>query len=236
MAAASAAATPRLRAAGVGAPANSSLFKPDAHSALLIIDVQNCFVSGGTLPVAHGEEVVPVINRLVGAFDTVVATQDWHTPGHVSFASSHPGKKLYESIDLAYGRQVLWPDHCVMGTDDAKLVPGLDAAKAQLVIRKGFHRDLDSYSAFEEADHRTPTGLAGYLRERKVHRVFVCGLATDFCVAWTALDARNAGFETAVIEDACRGIDLNGSLAAAWESMAAAGVHRIRSKDTGISS
>jgi nicotinamidase/pyrazinamidase len=235
MAAASAAATPRLRAAGVGAPANSSPFKPDAHSALLIIDVQNCFVSGGTLAVPHGEEVVPAINRIVGAFKIVVATQDWHTPGHVSFASSHPTRKPYESIELGYGKQVLWPDHCIMGTADAQLVPGLDTTKAQLVIRKGFHQGLDSYSAFDEADHRTPTGLAGYLRERAVNRLFVCGLATDFCVAWTALDARKEGFDTAVIEDACRGIDLNGSLADAWKTMSAAGVARIQASDIELS-
>jgi nicotinamidase/pyrazinamidase len=233
------AATARLRAngtsaAGAVAPAKPIRFKPDPHSALLIVDVQNCFVSGGTLPVPHGEDVVPVVNRLIGAFDIVVATQDWHTLGHVSFASAHAGMKPYESIDVAYGKQVLWPDHCVMGTDDARLVPALDATKAQLLIRKGFHRELDSYSAFDEADHRTATGLAGYLRERRVRRVFVCGLATDYCVAWTALDARKAGFETAVIDDACRGIDLNGSLAAAWKNMTAAGVHRIMSSDIDI--
>ena len=204
-----------------------------ADSALLIVDVQNCFVAGGTLAVPHGAEVVPVINRIAARFTTVVATQDWHTPGHVSFASSHPGRKPYETLELPYGRQVLWPDHCVMGTEDARLVEGLDAARAQLVIRKGFHPDIDSYSAFDEADHRTATGLAGYLKERGVRRVFVCGLATDFCVAWTALDARRAGFDTTVIEDATRGIDLDGSLAAAWTSMAAAGVHRIQSADLG---
>jgi nicotinamidase/pyrazinamidase len=224
----------RLRAAGTGAPGSSGALGLDAHSALIIVDVQNCFVSGGSLAVPHGEDVVPVINRLAGLFATVVATQDWHTPSHVSFASSHRGKKPFETIDLAYGAQVLWPDHCVMGTDDAQFVSGLDTIKAQLVIRKGFHQAIDSYSAFDEADHRTTTGLAGYLKERNVRRVFICGLATDFCVAWTALDARKAGFDTAVIEDACRGIDLNGSLAASWTSMAAAGVHRIRSADLGI--
>ncbi len=223
-----------LRAAASGAPGTSGVAGLNAHSALIIVDVQNCFVSGGSLAVPHGEDVVPVINRLAGLFATVVATQDWHTPGHVSFASSHPGKKPFETIDLAYGTQVLWPDHCVMGTDDAQFVHGLDTIKAQLVIRKGFHQGVDSYSAFDEADHRTTTGLAGYLKERHVRRVFVCGLATDFCVAWTALDARMAGFDTAVIEDACRGIDLNGSLAASWRSMTAAGVHRIRSADLGI--
>ena len=224
----------RPRAAGSDAPGNLGASGLDVHSALIIVDVQNCFVSGGSLAVPHGEDVVPVINRLAGLFATVVATQDWHTPRHVSFASSHPGKKPFETIDLAYGTQVLWPDHCVMGTDDAQFVHGLDTMKAQLVIRKGFHRAVDSYSAFDEADHRTATGLAGYLRERHVRRVFICGLATDFCVAWTALDARKAGFDTAVIEDACRGIDLNGSLAASWTSMTAAGVHRIRSSDFGI--
>jgi len=223
-----------LRATGTGPPGNSGAFGLDAHSALIIVDVQNCFVRGGSLAVPHGEDVVPVINRLASLFATVVATQDWHTPAHVSFASSHPGRRPFETIDLAYGTQVLWPDHCVMGTDDAQFVHGLDTFKAQLVIRKGFHQGVDSYSAFDEADHRTPTGLAGYLTERHIRRVFVCGLATDFCVAWTALDARKAGFDTAVIEDACRGIDLNGSLAASWTSMTAAGVHRIRSSDFGI--
>ena len=207
---------------------------PNEHAALIIVDVQNCFVSGGSLAVAYGEEVIPLINRIAGAFATVVATQDWHTPGHVSFASSHPARKPFESIELAYGRQVLWPDHCVAGTEDAQFARGLDTARAQLVIRKGFRRDIDSYSAFVEADRRTTTGLAGYLRERQVRRVYVCGLATDFCVAWTALDARRAGFETAVIEDACRGIDLNGSLDAAWKGMSDAGAHRISSVELGI--
>jgi nicotinamidase/pyrazinamidase len=224
----------RLQAAGMGARGTPGVLGPDAHSALLIVDVQNCFVRGGSLAVPHGEDVVPIINRLAGLFSIVIATQDWHTPRHVSFASSHAGKKPFQTIELAYGRQVLWPDHCVMGTDDAQLVHGLDTARVQLVIRKGFHQSLDSYSAFNEGDRRTATGLAGYLKERQVGRVFVCGLATDFCVSWTALDARKAGFDTTVIEDACRGIDLDGSLAAAWESMAAAGVHRIRSADLGI--
>jgi len=224
-----AALTPCIARARTAGP-----WQPDRHGALIIVDVQNCFVAGGSLPVTHGEDVVPLINRLATVFSTVVATQDWHTVGHVSFAASHAGMKPFDSIELSYGRQVLWPDHCIMGTEDAQLVPGLDAARVQLVIRKGFHQELDSYSAFREADHRTSTGLAGYLRERQVRRVFVCGLATDFCVAWTALDARKEGFETAVIEDACRGIDLNGSLDAAWRSMTEAGVHRIRSTDVGV--
>jgi nicotinamidase/pyrazinamidase len=211
-----------LRAGGVA---------PDAHSALIIVDVQNCFVTGGSLAVAHGEDVVPVINRLAPHFANIVVTQDWHTPGHVSFASSHPGRKPFETLALAYGEQVLWPDHCVMGTDDAALYKGLDTTKVQVVIRKGFHRDLDSYSAFDEADHKTATGLAGYLEERRIRRLFVCGLATDFCVAWTAIDARAAGFDTYVIEDACRAIDLHGSLAAAWRKMAAVGVRRMQSAE-----
>jgi nicotinamidase/pyrazinamidase len=205
--------------------------KPGAHSVLLVIDVQNCFVTGGTLPVTKGEEVVPVINRLAPAFENIVLTQDWHTPGHASFASSYPGKKPFETIKLAYGTQVLWPDHCVQGTEDAALRKDLDLPKAQLIVRKGFHQQVDSYSAFEEADRKTPTGLGAYLRQRGIRRVFVTGLATDFCVAWSALDARKLGFETYVIEDATRAIDLNGSLAAAWREMTAHGVKRIQSTD-----
>ena len=204
---------------------------PDAHSALIVVDVQNCFVTGGTLAVKNGEAVVPVINRIAPNFATVVMTQDWHTPGHVSFASAHPGKKPFDTIDLPYGTQVLWPDHCVQGTDDAKLREGLDVSKAQLIIRKGYHRDMDSYSAFAEADHTTTTGLGGYLKERGIRSVFLAGLATDYCVAWTAIDARKAGFDAYVIEDACRAIDLNGSLALAWERMSASGVKRIKSDD-----
>ena len=203
----------------------------DAGCALLVIDVQNCFVTGGTLAIKNGEAVVPVINRLGGVFDTVIATQDWHTPDHVSFASAHPGRQPYELIDLAYGPQMLWPDHCVQGTDDAKLYKDLDLSRAQLILRKGYHRDVDSYSAFAEADHKTATGLGGYLRQRGVHSVFLTGLATDYCVASTAIDACEAGFTAYVIEDACRGVDLRGSLAAAWQHMAARGVHRIQSAD-----
>ena len=205
--------------------------KPGASSALIIVDVQNCFVKGGTLAVAHGENVVPVINRLAPAFQNVILTQDWHNPGHTSFASSHPGKQPFDSIKLAYGNQVLWPDHCIQGTQDAALDPDLQVPQAQLVLRKGFHRDIDSYSAFMEADRRTSTGLEAYLKQRGIERLFVTGLATDFCVAWTALDARAAGFDTYVIEDACRGIDLKGSLAAAWKEMQAHGVKRIQSAD-----
>jgi nicotinamidase/pyrazinamidase len=205
--------------------------KPGTSSALIIVDVQNCFVKGGTLAVEHGEEVVPVINRLAPAFQNVILTQDWHTPGHASFASSHPGKQPFDNVELAYGNQVLWPDHCVQGTADAALDADLHVPQAQMILRKGFHKDIDSYSAFMEADRHTPTGLQAYLKQRGIEKLFVTGLATDFCVAWTALDARTLGFETYVIEDACRGIDLKGSLAAAWEHMQAHGVKRIQSAD-----
>lgn len=211
--------------------AKAARLKPDDKSALIVVDVQNCFVTGGTLPVKGGEQVVPVINRLAEAFANVVVTQDWHTPGHASFASSHAGKKPFESVKLNYGNQVLWPDHCVQGSEDAALHKDLKLPKAQLIIRKGFNKGVDSYSAFEEADRKTPTGLAGYLKQRGIKTVYVTGLATDFCVAWTALDARKAGFDVVVIEDATRAIDLNGSLAAAWKQMAAKGVKRVQSSD-----
>src|SRR5687768_16607053 len=198
-----------------------------SDACLIVVDVQNDFCPGGALAVPKGDEVVPVINRLAARFDNVVLTQDWHPRGHASFASSHPGKKPFEAVELPYGEQVLWPDHCVQGTRGAAFHEGLEPGKAQLVIRKGFHRDIDSYSAFLEADRKTTTGLAGYLKERGLTSLFVCGLATDFCVAWTALDARRAGFEVSVIEDACRAIDLEGSLERAWAEMAAAGVKRI---------
>ncbi len=204
-------------------------YRPDERSALIVVDVQNGFVSGGGLPVARGEEVVTVINRLAPAFVNAVLTQDWHPRGHASFASSHPGKRPFDSIALAYGSQVLWPDHCVQGSFDAALHADLQVPQAQLIVRKGFHPQIDSYSAFLEADHSTPTGLEAYLKQRGIARLFITGLATDFCVAWTALDARRLGFEAFVIEDATRAIDLDGSLAAAWAQMAAAGVIRIQS-------
>ena len=205
--------------------------KPNAKSALIVVDVQNCFIDGGTLPVKGGAEVVPVINKLANSFENIVVTQDWHTAGHASFASTHAGKKPFETTKLSYGTQVLWPDHCVQGTEDAALNKDLKLPTAQVIIRKGFHKNVDSYSAFEEADRKTSTGLAGYLKQRGINTVFVTGLATDFCVAWTAMDARKAGFEVYVIEDATRAIDLNGSLAAAWKQMAAKGVKRIQSSD-----
>jgi len=193
---------------------------------LVVVDVQNDFMPGGALAVPRGDEVVPLINQLAARFENVVLTQDWHPRRHASFASAHPGKKPFETIQLAYGTQVLWPDHCVQGTSGAAFHSDLNLTKAQLVIRKGHHRDIDSYSGFLEADRKTTTGLAGYLRERRLESLYVCGLATDFCVAWTALDALAAGFEVAVIEEACRAIDLDGSLARAWSDMTAAGVRR----------
>lgn len=206
----------------------------DGKSVLLVIDVQNCFLPGGSLAVKDGDQVVPVINRIAKGFANVVMTQDWHTAGHVSFASSHAGSKPFDVIDLSYGKQVLWPDHCVQGTDGAALSKNLAIPQAALILRKGFHKDVDSYSAFTEADGKTSTGLAKYLESRGMQRVFLAGLATDFCVAWSALDARKAGFETYAIEDACRGIDTQGSLAKAWADMAETGVKRVQSRDLAI--
>ena len=197
----------------------------------LVVDVQNDFCPGGALAVPGGHEIVPLVNRLARQFAHVVLTQDWHPPGHLSFASSHPGREPYQTVEVSYGTQVLWPDHCVQGTDGAALSKDLSIPQAELILRKGFHKDVDSYSAFTEADGKTSTGLAKYLEARGLTRVFVAGLATDFCVAWSALDARKAGFETYVIEDACRGIDTQGSLAKAWADMDKAGVKRIQSSD-----
>ncbi len=219
-----------LRGALMAAPAKAGTSSASGGSdALIVVDVQNSFIPGGSLAVQGGDEVVPVVNRLAPRFAHVVLTQDWHPAGHRSFASSHPGKKPFETARLPYGEQVLWPDHCVQGTEGAELHKDLSVPNAQLVIRKGCNRDVDSYSAFIEADRTTRTGLEGYLRERGVRRVFVCGLATDFCVAWTALDARDLGFEVAVVEDACRAIDNQGSLAEAWRRMDEAGVERVNS-------
>jgi nicotinamidase/pyrazinamidase len=213
------------------AQTGSKKMKPTAQDALLVIDVQNCFTPGGSLAVKEGDQIIPLINRLAGAFEHVILTQDWHTPGHVSFASSHAGKKPFEAIQLPYGTQVLWPDHCVQGTAGAELHKDLRIPHAELIIRKGYRKQMDSYSAFYEADGKTPTGLTGYLRDRGLKQVFLVGLATDFCVAWSALDARKAGFGALVIEDACRGIDADGSLGKAWKDMLGAGVKRIQSAD-----
>ncbi len=180
--------------------------------ALLVIDVQNDFCPGGALEVPKGDEIVPLANALMERFPVVVLTQDWHPADHSSFASAHPGREPFETVEMPYGPQVLWPDHCVQGTRGADFHPDLDTRPGQVVIRKGFRRDVDSYSAFFENDHATPTGLAGYLKERDVTEVFLCGLATDFCVGFSALDAVRCGFSATVIEDACHAIDLNGSL------------------------
>ena len=204
---------------------------PGEHDVLVVVDVQNGFMPGGSLPVPDGDEVVPVINRLARSFRHVVVTQDWHTPGHISFASSHRGKKPFDTIELPYGPQVLWPDHCVQGTVDAELHCNLTIPHAALIIRKGYRPQVDSYSAFLEADRTTMTGLSGYLRERQLENAYVVGLATDFCVAWTALDAKRAGFGAFVIEDATRAIDAGGSLARAWEAMQIARVGRMRASD-----
>ncbi len=204
---------------------------PDASAALIVADVQHSFMPGGSLAVPGGDEVVPIINALAKRFVNVVLTQDWHPAGHRSFASAHPGKKPFDVTTLHYGEQILWPDHCVQGSEGARLHPALEVEHAQLVLRKGYHPGVDSYSAFVEADGKTRTGLSGYLQERGIDNLYICGLATDFCVAWTALDARKLGFAAAVVEDACRGIDTQGSLAAAWERLDRAGVKRIQSRD-----
>jgi nicotinamidase/pyrazinamidase len=215
--------------------AQGGAMKPGPTDVLLVIDVQNCFTPGGSLAVKDGDAIIPIINKLAGSFEHVVLTQDWHTPGHISFASSHAGKKPFETTSLSYGTQVLWPDHCVQGTPGADLHSALRIPHAELIIRKGYRKEVDSYSAFMEADGKTPTGLAGYLKERGLTTCYFAGLATDFCVAWSALDARKAGFNAAVIEDACRGIDVGGSLAKAWADMQGAGVKRIQSADIATS-
>src|ERR1700675_1309872 len=201
--------------------------RPGDDDLLLIVDVQNDFCHGGALAVADGDAVVPVINRLAGHFNHLVLTQDWHPAGHSSFATSHPGSVAFESIAMPYGQQTLWPDHCVQGTPGAAFHPHLVTERAELVIRKGFRSEIDSYSAFFENDRRTPTGLAGYLRERGLKRIFLAGLATDFCVHYSAVDARRLGFDTVLVEAGCRAIDLSGSLAAAWAAMGDAGVQRV---------
>ncbi len=199
--------------------------------ALIVIDVQNDFCPGGALAVPDGDAVVPVINRLTDRFDHVILTQDWHPAGHMSFASRHPETAPFDTFVADYGPQVVWPDHCVQGSDGAALHPSLATIKAELVIRKGFRPDIDSYSAFYENDRTTATGLAGYLRDRGLKRLFMAGLAFDFCVNYSAIDGRRADFSVFVIEDACRGIDLAGSVAAATAAMTAAGVHLTTSEE-----
>lgn len=197
---------------------------PGVRDCLIVVDVQNDFLPGGALAVPRGDEIVAPIGPLARRFDNVVLTQDWHPAAHVSFAANHAGRAPFGTIDLPYGPQVLWPTHCVQGSDGAALAAGLDVPHAFLILRKGCDPAIDSYSAFREADRATDTGLAALLKARGIERVHVCGLATDFCVAWTALDARAAGFATVLVEDACRAIDLDGSLAAARAAMEAAGV------------
>ncbi|MDM1755148.1 bifunctional nicotinamidase/pyrazinamidase [Acinetobacter towneri] len=200
------------------------------NSALIVVDVQNGFCPGGNLAVADADQIIPCINALGRVFQNIVITQDWHPATHVSFAANHAGKQDYEQIQLSYGEQVLWPVHCVQGTLDAELHPDLDLPTAQLIIRKGFHEQIDSYSAFMEADRKTTTGLAAYLKAREIDTVYIVGIATDFCVAWTAIDACELGFSTYVIEDATKAIDLNGSLEQAWQQMLAHGVQRVQSQ------
>jgi nicotinamidase/pyrazinamidase len=199
--------------------------------ALLVVDMQYDFLPGGNLAVAGGDEIVPLINTIARRFTNVVLTQDWHPADHISFASQHQGKNPFDIIDLPYGKQVLWPDHCMWNTHGAALSADLDIPHGQLIIRKGYTRTVDSYSGFQEADRKTRTGLAGYLAERQLKKLYVVGLATDFCVGWTAIDACAAGYETYVIEDASRAIDTNESLAKAWSDMKTAGVNRLQSKD-----
>lgn len=193
---------------------------------LIVVDIQNDFCPGGTLSVPRGDEIIPLINRLARRFPNVVLTQDWHPPDHLSFASTHPGKKPYDSIIVDYGPQILWPDHCVRTTPGADFHKDLDIPHAALVLRKGIDRKIDSYSTFYENDRKTPTGLVGYLRDRGFTRVFLAGLALDFCARYSAEDAHREGFEVMVVEDACRGIDVNGSMAATRESLSKLGVVR----------
>ncbi len=207
----------------------SEAIKPGESDVLLVVDIQNDFYPGGALAVPEGDAIVPLVNCVMARFFPVVLTQDWHTPGHSSFASAHPGKSPYETVETSYGTQILWRDHCVQGTAGAAFQGDVDVTPAELIVRKGFRPDIDSYSAFYENDHTTCTGLSGYLRERGFRHVYLCGLATDFCVKWSALDARREGFEVTVIEDACRAIDLEGSLAVARAEMEATRVELLTS-------
>lgn len=199
--------------------------------ALLVIDIQNDFCPGGALAVHDGDTIIPIINQLSQQFEHIILTQDWHPQGHSSFASVHEGKAPYEVIQMSYGSQVLWPDHCIQGTDGADFHSELQATKAQLIIRKGFRKEVDSYSAFYENDHQTATGLAGYLKDSGIDTLYLVGLATDFCVKWSAIDGIQEGFDVYVIKDAVKGIDLNDSVATAWAEMEAAGVKIIHASE-----
>jgi nicotinamidase/pyrazinamidase len=201
------------------------------HDALIVVDMQNDFCPGGALAVANGDKIVPVINQLTRHFEHVILTQDWHPERHVSFASTHPGLKPFASIDLHYGPQTLWPEHCIQGTEGSAFHHDLNIPHAELILRKGFRRGIDSYSAFLENDHRTPTGLAGYLNERALTRIFICGLAYDHCVRYSALDGVELGFDCLVVENASRPVALPGSVTDTDAAFAAAGIRRIRTSD-----
>ena len=204
---------------------------PSSTDVLLVIDVQNDFCPGGALPVPDGDAVIPAIHQIAPRFEHAILTQDWHTPNHISFASAHPGKQPFEEIETGYGPQTLWPDHCVRDSHGAKLHATLHIPATELIVRKGIHTEIDSYSAFFENDRKTPTGLTGYLRERGLTRVFLAGLAYDYCVGYSALDARQLGFEAVVLRDACRAINLNGSVAAVEKEFATAGVALMNTAD-----
>jgi nicotinamidase/pyrazinamidase len=199
--------------------------------ALLIVDVQNDFCPGGALEVPNGDQIIPTINKLSQQFDIVIQTQDWHPKGHSSFASSHEGKEPFETIEMPYGQQVLWPDHCVQGSQGANFHPDLKTNPSQLIIRKGFRKDIDSYSAFFENDDETTTGLTGYLRERNIDTLYAVGLATDFCVKWSVVDGIKEGFNVYVVEDAVKGIDIEGSVDQAWNEMLDQGAQKVSSKE-----
>jgi nicotinamidase/pyrazinamidase len=199
--------------------------------ALVVVDLQNDFCPGGALAVDRGDEIVPIVNQLARRFEHVILTQDWHPRGHISFASAHPGSRAYEVISASYGPQALWPDHCIQGTKGADFHSGVEIPRAELVLRKGFRTDIDSYSAFMENDGVTPTGLAGYLRERGLKRLFVCGLAYDFCVRHSAIDGTALDFSCLVVEDACRAVALPGSVETADKAFMEAGVQRISAAD-----
>lgn len=199
--------------------------------ALLIVDVQNDFCPGGALEVPNGDEIIPTINKLSQQFDIVIQTQDWHPDGHSSFASSHVDKEPFETIGLPYGKQVLWPDHCIQGSDGAEFHPDLETHRSQLIIRKGFRKEIDSYSAFYENDNSTTTGLTGYLRQRDIDTLYTVGLATDFCIKWTVTDGIKEGFQVHVVEDAVKGIDIEGSVGQAWKEMLDMGAQKVSSQD-----
>lgn len=199
--------------------------------ALLVVDIQNDFCPGGALAVPDGDTIVPTVNKLINVFDAVIQTQDWHPAGHSSFASSHEGKEPYDTVEMDYGTQVLWPDHCVQGSMGAEFHPELNTLKTQVVIRKGFRKAIDSYSTFFENDQETTTGLTGYLKQRGITDLYTVGLATDFCVKWSILDGIDEGFNMHIIKDAVEGIDLDGSLDAAWDEMKEKGVNVVTSED-----